>query len=157
MFLCVLSIVCMPLLLLLLDKALQNSLLCVLFGSFWVCYWMVVCIQGIIYVSCLLDSTFFRIFQNLFMSVLPLCVMLLIDFSIASWAVGPWHNHAFFYEVICCETYLNFHQNVLYNILFRALKMRILYISFGILLCRVATIRFTVQYRSQGPPCPSLA
>ena len=28
-------------------------------------------------------------------------------------AVGPWLNHAFFYELICCETYLNFHQNVL--------------------------------------------
>ena len=28
-------------------------------------------------------------------------------------AVGPWHNHAFFYELICCETYLNFHQKVL--------------------------------------------
>ena len=28
-------------------------------------------------------------------------------------AVGPWLDHAFFYELICCETYLNFHQNVL--------------------------------------------
>ena len=23
--------------------------------------------------------------------------------------VGPWLNHAFFYELICCETYLNFY------------------------------------------------
>ena len=28
-------------------------------------------------------------------------------------AVGPWLNHAFFYELICCETYLYFYQNVL--------------------------------------------
>ena len=33
-------------------------------------------------------------------------------------AVGPWLNHAFFYELICCETYLNFHQKC-YNMKFR--------------------------------------
>ena len=42
-------------------------------------------VSRVSYVSCLFDSIFFRIFQNLFMSVLPLCVMLSIDFSIASW------------------------------------------------------------------------